>query len=98
MVQLVSGAGGGGTSYLPLGGGAPLGPDGARRLAGLLREARPPLLTRLDLRCCDIDRAVGRALGSVSQGSVFKPDLFHGALPSFCGLHLEIKPRLFLRY
>ena len=54
MVQLVSGAGAAGTSYLPLGGGAPLGPDGARRLAGLLREARP-LLTRLDLRCYNAD-------------------------------------------
>ncbi len=53
MVQLVGGAGAAGKSYLPLGGGAPLGPDGARRLAGLLCEARPPLLTRLDLRCCD---------------------------------------------
>ena len=66
MVQLVSGAGAAGTSYLPLGGGAPLGPDGARRLAGLLREARPPLLTRLDLRCYNADmkeRETGRRTG-----------------------------------
>ncbi len=51
---LVSGPGAGGTSCLPLSGGAPLGPDGARRLAGLLGEARPSLLCSLDLRCVDV--------------------------------------------
>ena len=68
MVQLVSGAGAAGTSYLPLCGGGPLGPDGARRLAGLLREARPPLLTRLDLRCCDIVESVRDAVREAARG------------------------------
>ncbi len=53
MMILVSGTGAGGTSYVPLSGGAPLGPEGALRLAKLLCEARPPLLTSLDLRCRD---------------------------------------------
>ncbi len=47
---LVSGMGAKGTSYVTLGSGALLGLDGARRLAGLLRAAPPPLLTLLDLR------------------------------------------------
>jgi hypothetical protein len=46
-----------GTSYVPLSGGAPLGPDGARRLADALREAQPSLLTALDLRYSHVTRA-----------------------------------------
>jgi hypothetical protein len=49
-VRLVSGVGGKGTSYMELSGGKGLGPDGAQRLAELLREAAPPLLTSLTLR------------------------------------------------
>ena len=48
-IVMVSGATSGGMSCVPHSGGAPLGPEGARRLAGLLREATP-LLTSLDLR------------------------------------------------
>ena len=53
-MALVSGMGARGLSYLPLSGRAPLGHDGARRLAGLLRETPTPLLTSLDLRCRDV--------------------------------------------
>ena len=49
-VAAVSGVGGKGTSALPLAGGRALGPDGARRLAEVLREAPTPLLASLDLR------------------------------------------------
>ncbi len=49
-VELVSGVGAKGRSIVDLSGGRGLGPDGARELAGLLREAPPPLLTSLDLR------------------------------------------------
>ena len=49
-LEVVSGVGTKGTSYISLSGNSLLGLDGARRLAGLLREARPPLLTSLDLR------------------------------------------------
>jgi hypothetical protein len=45
-----SGTGARGTSRVTLSGGKPLGPDGARRLAELLRNAPPPLLVALDLR------------------------------------------------
>ncbi len=47
---LVSGAGAGGTSCVPLSGGKTLGRDGARRLAGVLREVAAPMLAWLDLR------------------------------------------------
>ncbi len=50
-LRLASGTGTNGTSYMTLGGGEYLGLDDARRLADLLREAPPPLLTELDLRC-----------------------------------------------
>ena len=49
-VRLVSGVGAKGTSYMTLSGGKGLGPDGAHRLAGLLRESPPPLLSSLRLR------------------------------------------------
>ncbi len=48
-VMLVSGVGAKGTSKMALSGGRGLGPKGATRLAGLLREA-PPLLASLNLR------------------------------------------------
>jgi hypothetical protein len=35
---------------MTIGGGMVLGPNGARRLAGLLREVSPPLLASLELR------------------------------------------------
>jgi hypothetical protein len=47
LVEIGSGDG---TSYMTLRGGKGLGPEGATRLADLLREARPPLLTALNLR------------------------------------------------
>ena len=50
-VEVVSGAGAKGTSRMELSGGKGLGPEGARRLAGLLREAPPPMLKVMDLRC-----------------------------------------------
>ncbi len=50
-VAAVSGVGAKGTSALQLAGGRALGPDGARRLAEVLRTAPPPLLASLDLRC-----------------------------------------------
>ena len=50
-MAVVSGTGAGGTSCVPLSGGARLGPDGARRLADMLRAAAAPLLASLDLRC-----------------------------------------------
>ena len=49
-VAVESGVGARGTSLATLSGGKPLGPDGALRLADLLREAPPSLLTSLDLR------------------------------------------------
>ncbi len=49
-VRIVSGVGNKGTSYMKLSGGKGLGPSGAKRLAGLLREAPPPLLASLNLR------------------------------------------------
>ena len=49
-VKVVSGAGAKGTSWMRLSGGTGLGPDGAERLAELLREAPPPMLAALDLR------------------------------------------------
>ena len=47
---VVSGVGAKGTSYITLSGGEGLGPDGAQRLADLLRNASPPLLVSLGLR------------------------------------------------
>ena len=47
---MVSGAGAKGNSRMKLSGGKGLGPDGAQRLAELLREAPPPMLAALDLR------------------------------------------------
>ncbi len=49
-MKLVSGVGNRGTSKMELGGGKGLGPEGARRLAELLREKQPQFLTSLDLR------------------------------------------------
>ncbi len=49
-MALVSGMGAKGKSALALSGGWGLGPEGAQRLAGLVGEAPPPLLTSLDLR------------------------------------------------
>ena len=46
----MSGVGAKGTSHLDLSGGKGLGSIGAQRLADLLREAPPQLLTELDLR------------------------------------------------
>ena len=50
-VRVVSGAGGEGTSRMALSGGKGLGTEGAQRLAELLREAPPPMLEAMDLRC-----------------------------------------------
>ena len=50
-VEVVSGAGSKGTSRMALSGGKGLGPEGAQRLAELLREAPPPMLEAMDLRC-----------------------------------------------
>jgi hypothetical protein len=49
-LALVSGLRPRGTSTMALSGGRGLGPEGARRLACLLREAPPPLLSSLNLR------------------------------------------------
>ena len=49
-VEVVSGVGAKGTSRMTLSGGKGLGPDGAQRLADLLREDPPPLLASLELR------------------------------------------------
>jgi hypothetical protein len=48
-VRVVSGVGAKGTSRMALSGGCGLGPEEARRLAGLLREAPPMMLASLDL-------------------------------------------------
>ena len=50
-VVVVWGVGTRGTSRMTLSGGKPLGPEGAGRLAGLLRDAPPPLLASMDIRC-----------------------------------------------
>ena len=50
-VRAVSGVGAKGTSRMTLGGGTGLGTHGALRLADLLREAPPPMLAKLNLRC-----------------------------------------------
>ena len=50
-VVVESGVGARGTSRMTLSGGEPLGPEGAGRLAGLLRDAPPPLLASIDIRC-----------------------------------------------
>ena len=50
-VLVVSGVGAKGASSMRLSGGKGLGPDGAQRLADLLREAPPPMLESMDLRC-----------------------------------------------
>jgi hypothetical protein len=53
-VEVVSGVGAKGTSYIPFGpvdSREPLGPDGAQRLADLICKAPPPMLESLDLRC-----------------------------------------------
>ena len=50
-VAVVSGVGAKGTSSMALSGEKGLGPDGAERLAALLREAAPPMLEAMDLRC-----------------------------------------------
>ena len=49
-VRLVSGVGGKGTSYMTLSGRTGLGPNGALRLADLLRESPPQMLSTLCLR------------------------------------------------
>ncbi len=49
-MQLVSGVGAKGISSVALSGGRGLGPEGAVRLAGLLGETHPPLLSTLNLR------------------------------------------------
>ena len=49
-MKLVSGVGAKGISSVALSGGRGLGPEGAARLADLLREAPPPLLASIDLR------------------------------------------------
>ncbi len=50
-----SGVGAKGSSRMALSGGKGLGPTGAKRLADLLNESPPPMLTELCLRCiyCD---------------------------------------------
>ena len=60
-MSMVSGVGAAGTSYVPLSGGTPLGPHGARRLAELLLAAPPPLLTSLDLRLREHPAAIDDA-------------------------------------
>ncbi len=69
-VRLVSGVGGEGTSRMRLSGGKGLGDDGARRLAELLLEARPPLLSSLDLRHASVSWLLQ----------------FHSALHSLCAI------------
>ncbi len=49
-MKLVSGVGAKGTSTVSLSGRRGLGPEGAVRLADLLREAPPPLLASINLR------------------------------------------------
>ena len=51
-----SGVGAKGSSRMALSGGKGLGPTGAKRLADLLKESPPPMLTELCLRCiyCDL--------------------------------------------
>ena len=49
-VEVVSGVGAKGTSYMSLGFRGGLGPDGAQELADLLREAPPSNLVSLDIR------------------------------------------------
>ncbi len=49
-MEVESGVGDKGASHMKLSSGRGLGPEGATRLAGLLREAPPPLLASLDLR------------------------------------------------
>ena len=53
-VEVVSGVGGKGTSQMQLSGGKGLGPDGALRLADLLREVPSQMLESIDLRCLPI--------------------------------------------
>jgi hypothetical protein len=53
-VVAVSAFGVKGTSYVTLGGGAPLGTCGTLRLMELMHEAQPPLLVSLDLRHADV--------------------------------------------
>jgi hypothetical protein len=50
-VTIVSAMGAKGTSYMKLSSGKGVGPDGAHRLADLLRKAPQPLLVELVLRC-----------------------------------------------
>ena len=50
-VRVVSGVGDKGTSWMTISGGEGLGLDGAQRLAELLRQAPPPMLEAIDLRC-----------------------------------------------
>jgi hypothetical protein len=64
---VVSGVGAKGTSALWLSGGQGLGPEGAGRLAGLLLEARPPLLASLDLRQPRPPRLPAQSTPSLSQ-------------------------------
>uniref|UniRef100_A0A7S0MZH7 Uncharacterized protein n=1 Tax=Cryptomonas curvata TaxID=233186 RepID=A0A7S0MZH7_9CRYP len=56
-----------GTSYMTLSGGKGLGPYGAGRLAVLLREACPPLLTALNLRGNQLGVAGWAAFGGELQ-------------------------------
>ena len=50
VVKLVSGVGAKGTITMALSEGRGLGREGATRLAALMREAPPMLLTKLDIR------------------------------------------------
>ena len=49
-IKVVSGVGGKDNSFMTLGGGKGLGPDGARRLSDLLHEHPPPFFTLIDIR------------------------------------------------
>jgi hypothetical protein len=49
-MEVMSGEGGKGSSYMELSGGKGLGPDGALRLAELLRKAYQPMFAELEIR------------------------------------------------
>ncbi len=67
-MALVTGAGERGERCLTLSGGPILSPDGARRLAGLLYQARRLQLTSLDLRWINTDTHMLAAVGDLKEG------------------------------
>ena len=75
-MRLVSNVGAKGTSYMTLSGGKGLGPDGAQRLADLLREAPTLQLASLGIR------------HNIAENNtpLFK-DCFQWAAPRFIYIH-----------